>query len=376
MRLNKLFIFYSLLGILVTSCIQDEAPNAEADIETCTVPGNVLNREPIIENDRILLIVKKGTDITAFAPEFTLTPGATIVPESGTALDFSQPQYYEVTSEDHKWKKKYKIEISLAGITNTTYHFENARLKGKYQEFYETDIQGKESMIWASGNAGFALTGVDDSGDDGYKVYPTYQADNGYQGKCLGLTTRKTGSLGNSVNMPIAAGNLFIGTFGVLDALTNALKATKFGSQFEYIPTYLKGYYKYKAGNTFYVLDKNAPDKLKPMPGQKDICDIYAVFYESTNDLKVLDGTNILSESNSNILAVARIDNAKETDKWTEFYLPFVFRPGKVVDKAKLEAGQYNLTIVFSSSIRGDHFEGAPESTLYIDEVQLGYDEP
>ena len=32
MRLNKLFILYSLFGILMASCIKDEAPNAEADI--------------------------------------------------------------------------------------------------------------------------------------------------------------------------------------------------------------------------------------------------------------------------------------------------------------------------------------------------------
>lgn len=337
-------------------------------------PGDILNREPIIENDKITLIVKKGTDVTALAPKFTLTPGATIIPESGSTLNFSQPQYYEVTSEDRKWKKQYKVEVSFSGVTNSTYSFENVKFNsgGKYQIFYETDKQGIETMTWASGNSGFALTGV--QGD--YTIYPTYQFDQGYKGKCLGLTTRKTGYLGNSVNMPIAAGNLFIGTFDVLNALQDALKATKFGSQFEYVPTYLQGYYKYKSGETFYVLDKTSSDKLKPVPGRKDICDIYAVFYESTDDLKILDGTNILTDDNPNIIAVARIDNAKETDQWTEFYLPFTFRPGKFVDQGKLEAGKYNLTIVFSSSIRGNHFEGAPGSTLYIDEVKLGYDKP
>lgn len=374
MKQNKLFILYLLVGVLMTSCIKDEAPNAEADIEACIVPGDILNREPIIENEKITLIVKKGTDVTTLAPKFTLTPGATIVPESGSVLDFSQPQYYEVTSEDRKWTKKYKIEVSFSGVTNSTYSFENVKFNngGVYHIFYETDQQGKETMSWASGNPGFALTGIE--GD--YSIYPTYQSANGYKGKCLELTTRKTGWLGNSVYMPIAAGNLFIGTFDVLNALTNALTSTKFGSPFEYVPTFISGYYKYKSGETFYVLDKNASDRLKPIPGRKDICDIYAVFYESTDDLKILDGTNILAEDNPNILAIARIDNAKETDQWTEFYLPFFFRPGKTVDQAKLEAGKYNIAIVFSSSIRGAYFEGAPESTLFIDEVVLGYDKP
>lgn len=33
----------------------------------------------------------------------------------------------------------------------------------------------------------------------------------------------------------------------------------------------------------------------------------------------------------------------------------------------------YNLAIVFASSIKGDLFEGAVGSTLYIDEVELSY---
>lgn len=362
-----------LLGSLVTSCIKDEALNAEADIVTCIVPGDVLNREPIIENERITLIVKRGTDVTSLAPEFTLTEGATVTPASGSILDFSSPQYYEVTSQDGKWKKRYKVETSFAGVTNTVYHFENAKLdkSGHYIVFYETDTQGKETMEWASGNPGYALTGVQGGSD----IYPTYQSPNGYREKCLTLTTRKTGWLGNSVNMPIAAGNLFIGTFDVLNALQDALTATKFGSSFSYVPTYIKGYYKFKAGDTFYVLDPTKDDKLKPVPGKKDICDIYAVFYEPTEDMKTLNGANILSEDNPNILSVARINDAKETDEWIAFNLPFVYREGKTVDPVKLEEGKYNLAIVFSSSIDGAYFEGAPGSTLYIDEVELGYEE-
>ena len=50
-------------------------------------------------------------------------------------------------------------------------------------------------------------------------------------------------------------------------------------------------------------------------------------------------------------------------------------REGKTVDPDKLAAGRYCLAIVFASSIRGDYFEGAPGSTLCIDEVELSYEE-
>lgn len=352
------------LVFATTSCVQDEALNSEADIETCIVPGDVLNRDPIIENDKITLLVKSGKDVTALAPEFTLTPGATIIPASGKVLDFTNPQFYEVTSEDGKWKKKYEVSVAFAGISNTKYHFENVRFnsKGDYHIFYETDTQGKETMTWASGNEGFALTGIKDPTAE---KYPTCQSPNGKLGKCLKLETRVTGSLGSLLDMPIAAGNLFLGSFKV--DVMDILKSTKFGVQFSYVPTYLKGYYKYKAGSEFQVGGK-------PDSGRKDICDIYAVFYETDKDLQSLNGTNVLDPNNPYIISVARVDNAKEVDEWTEFNLPFVFRPGKSVDPEKLKEGKYNLTIVFSSSIRGDYFEGAPGSTLYIDEVELNYE--
>lgn len=100
-------------------------------------------------------------------------------------MDFTTPQYYEVTSEDKKWKKKYEVGVAFSGITNTTYHFENIKFdsEGKYHIFYETDAQGKETMTWASGNAGFAFTGVKATAEE----YPTSQSTNGVEGKCLKL---------------------------------------------------------------------------------------------------------------------------------------------------------------------------------------------
>ena len=361
MKLKNLIACF-FLGFIMVSCIQDEAPNAEADIIACTVPGDVLNRDPIIENKKVTLIVKTGTDITALAPKFTFTPGASIVPNSGTILDFTTPQYYEVTSEDGKWKKKYEVGVTFSGITNTMNHFENIKFdsEGKYHIFYETDAQGKETMTWASGNAGFAFTGVKAKAEE----YPTSQANNGVEGKCLKLTTCETGYWGSLLGMPIAAGNLFLGSFEVKP--TDILRSTKFGTPFSNIPTSITGYYKYKAGKSFQIDGK-------PVDNKKDICDIYAVFYETDEKLSTLDGTNVLAEDNTYIVSVARIKDAKETDEWIKFDLPFEYRTGKSIDMEKLKAGKYNLAIVFSSSIRGDHFEGAPGSTLYIDEVLLNF---
>lgn len=353
---TKYTAIYILLVIFTTSCIREEAPNAEADIVSCTLPGVTLLTKPIISNDAVTILVPPGTATDQLAPEFTLTAGATINPPSGTVRNFGMPQTYTVTSSDGEWQKKYTVSVIDTEL-KTTYQFEDTLGGYDYYVFVEREA-GKVVMQWASGNAGYSLTGVPKNAND----YPTLQASDGKEGKCLKLVTRSTGTFGIAFGMPIAAGNLFIGHFDALSALKDPLKATQFGLPFYYVPTYITGFYKYSSGG-------NYTEKGKPVEGKKDICDIYAIFYETNGS--VLDGTNAFTSPN--LISVARIDNAKETDEWTHFNIPFIARPGKVIDKEKLMSGKYNISLVFSSSIDGDRFNGAVGSTLLIDEVNLLY---
>lgn len=365
MKLASL-IAYLWLSITLVSCIQDEAPNAEADIVSCTVQGNILKMDPKIENSKISLMVKPSAELTNIVLDFTLTPGATIVPASGTPRDFSNqkehPVTYTVTSEDGRWQKTYLITCSVEGIS-TEYDFEHYELtENKYYTFYEIlpDTQEKQ-YIWASGNSGFAIVGGKSTPDE----YPTTPYDFGKSGKCLKLQTKSTGDLGAMAGMRIAAGNMFIGEFFPLEAMKDALKATHFGVPFEFIPVTLTGYYKYKRGAVFTEKDGRVN------PDAKDNFDIYSILYETDNKVKYLDGTNFLTSPN--LIAIARITEGekKVTDEWTYFELPFVFQNGKEIDTEKLKDGKYNVAIVFSSSIEGDLFRGAVGSELLIDEVKL-----
>lgn len=348
-------------ALLFTSCIKDEAPNAEADITECIIDSSILKREPIIQNDKVTLLVKGNPDLSRQAPEFTLTPGATIEPASGTTRNFTTPQTYTVTSEDRQWKKTYTVSFIVDEIS-TIFHFEDTIVgtNNKYYIFAEK-FNGAVTMEWASGNAGFSLTGAASSPDN----YPTTQYNNGYVGKCASLTTRSTGSFGATFGMPLAAGNLFIGTFNVGSALSNALKATQFGLPFYNIPVTFSGHYKYKAGDAYYENGSVVENK-------KDKCHFYAVLYETDDATKTLDGTNALTHPN--IISTAVIENQIETDEWIRFDIPFVYRDGKSIDREKLKNGKYNLTVVFTSSIDGARFKGAVGSRLLIDEVEITLD--
>lgn len=367
MELKKIFIFLTTVFLLI-ACIQDEAPNFEADIETCTVEENILMRDPQIENTRINLIVKPTVDITKATLHFTLTPGATIDPPSGTVRDLTQNPTYTVTSEDRKSTKTYAVSCTDGGVPSN-YDFEHFRIYAKYYLFYELSIpEGEEKPqtldIWSSGNAGFSLIAGNTLPED----FPTAPSEFGKSGYCLKLETKSTGSFGERLKMPIAAGNLFFGTFKALNALMNPLKATEFGIPFNHIPIYLEGHYKYKAGEVYKDKENNV------VPDKKDNFDIYAIMYETDETVKFLDGTNSLTSPN--LVAIARFDEAdkKETDTWTRFELPFVYLDGKEIDQEKLKNNIYNIAIIFSSSIDGALFNGAIGSTLLLDEVRLVYE--
>ena len=349
-------------ALLLSSCIKDEAPNAEADILTCSLSGDLLIRKPTITNDKVVLYVNGWVDLTSLAPAFTLTDGATIDPASGTARDFSTPQTYQVTSQDGKWSKVYSVQFVKDGIA-TQFSFENIRYfvksgKNAYQIFYSTRSDGSE-MEWGSGNAGFMIT----NGDAAPADYPTSQSDEGYIGKCAKLTTVSTGSLGIMFKAPIAAGNLFVGTFAV--NLSDMEKSTHFGVPFGHVPTHLCGYYKYSPGPVFTDKDN------KVIEGRNDDFDIYGIFYEVTKDVPYLDGSNALTSDN--IVAVARLENRQKTENWTWFDIPFQLKEGKTIEAAKLANLQYNVSIVMSSSRGGGPFEGAAGSTLMVDELELFY---
>ena len=361
-----------MLCLAVTSCIQNEALNVEAAIDGCS--GSDIQQCLIDPNEfTVQLYASRAADPSKININFNLPAGASIVPvqrftEDGiNTYNFKDenPRLFKVTSEDGAFSATYTIRLWQTEMP-FTYDFETLSSDNPYHKFTE-DNPSSGTIIrrleLASGNPGFELTKMAKAPDG----YPTVQVNGGVDGgKCVKLETKDTGSFGSMVKMYIAAGNLFIGSFEVGQALSgNAMKATHFGFPFFYYPLRLEGWYKYKAGPTF-------SSKGKPVEGRKDECDIYGVLYETDDNVQFLDGSTSLNSPN--IVALARnIKELPETDIWKQFNFKFEPQNGKSIDPDNLGKGIYKLAIVFSSSVDGAKFEGAVGSTLYIDKVTIAH---
>lgn len=123
--------------------------------------------------------------------------------------------------------------------------------------------------------------------------------------------------------MPIAAGNLFIGTFDASNALKDAMKATHFGLPFSFKtkPVYFSGYYKYLPGEKF------TNRSMKEIKDRIDEGSIYAVLYDNhdkNGKAVVLHGDDV--QTSPQIVAIAILPNIGKTEEWTYFNIPFNYK--------------------------------------------------
>ena len=373
-------LYLALTGLLAAvsgGCIRPEAPNAEADILTAQIAGFEAIRPATVTNDKVTFYANPWEDLSALAPEFTLTAGATITPESGTPQDFSHPVTYTVTSEDGLWKKAYTISVSTpSDVEVQTFPFENARLQeDKYFVFRVEGNGTSEDAVeeWASSNTGYSIGAEMGVMPNKVTDYPVYQIEEGYEGKALRLVTRSMKPLKEAFgmfmpNIPLlAAGSLYLGKLNTDFLMSDPLKATEFGTPLLRKPVMMTGYYTFTPGPEM-IDAKGEPT------GRTDLFDIYAIVYEVTPETPHLDGTNNLSPENLVMIARLSDEDRKPASDWTRFEIPFQTVEGKSLDPQKLREGKYNYSVVFSSSKDGAAFIGAPESTLSVDEVTVYFE--
>lgn len=382
MRYYKMIAAALIGSSTLTSCFKDEPLNAECDIEQAYIHvdnplGMFFQQTDTLVNvlstaEDINFVVRKTTDLTALAPIFNMTPGATIYPDNGSEQDFSNgPIVYTTTSEDGQYKRNYRVNF-IFSKDMLEYNFDHFSLNtnapaNKYYVWTDLDDEGNPLNNWATGNPGYRMSKGSAQPDE----YPTTPwSEEGHE-TCVKLTTCETGKFGSDRKMPIAAGNLFLGEFDTKKALTanaagvKGVLATKFGLPIGSQPVSFSGFYKYKRGDVF-------TDKNNEVKDSKDYGSIYAVFYDNhdaNGEPFVLHGDDVLSSDQ--IISIANIGQIDDTPEWTAFNLNFKLQPGKAIDPVKLANRGYSLAIVSSSSINGATFEGAVGSSLWIDDFSI-----
>lgn len=97
----------------LTSCIQDEPLCPEAEIESFTLPSELLFSDPVINQGQntIQVLLNKKADLTALAPEVTVNEFSTVSPASGETVDFTNPVTYRVTAQDGIHTRDYKVQM-------------------------------------------------------------------------------------------------------------------------------------------------------------------------------------------------------------------------------------------------------------------------
>ena len=380
-----------ICALTFTSCFKEEPLNAECDILQAYVDDN--NQQQMFFNSTdatlnitstatdIKFTVRRNADLSAVAPKFVLTPGATIIPESGTQQYFAYntPVIYKVTSEDGNYHREYNVSFSYSKDVYEYYFDKFELVKNKYYEWSDVDDYGQKLNNWANGNVGYSITPTHATPEE----YPTSPANDGIlHPTCVKLTTCDTGSYGKAMKMPIAAGNMFLGRFVIEKALVpnnqgvRGVLATEFGygNEITAKPISFSGSYRYERGTTFTDRNKNVVE------GRKDYGSIYAVIYKNhtpDGNAFVLHGDDVLTSDQIVARAIVNKTNDSsvidETMGWVQFNVNFEYT--EPIAPQLLANHGYSLTIVSSSSNCGANFEGAIGSTLWIDDYNIKCEE-
>lgn len=204
MKLYQNLLLIALSSVF-TSCFKDEPLNAECDILEASVsvsrpedmfyhPSDSKLQVPYTDST-IIFNVRRHAELNAIAPHFTLTDGATIVPENGSLQDFSKgPVTYTVTSEDKQWNRRYAVSFLpvVQTVSDTIRfdfeHYELEQKELKYYTWYYIGEDGQRHDYWTTGNQGLIMI----KGSAPPEDYPSVPAKDGHSGSYAKLTTQST----------------------------------------------------------------------------------------------------------------------------------------------------------------------------------------
>lgn len=124
MNMNTQHFYIALFfGLLLswTGCTDSHRESLDMPEEVAILSFSVDSMQASISADTIRLTLQRGTDLSALAPIITLTPGASVNPQSGEVVNFAQhPVNYRVTSGD--LYRDYCVIITTGDVLRPVEH--------------------------------------------------------------------------------------------------------------------------------------------------------------------------------------------------------------------------------------------------------------
>lgn len=331
----------------------------------------IVIEQPIINNDNTITfrvneaaVEADANVLKALVPTFTISDKTTSSVESGKAMDLSKDATIVLVAEDGT-----VVNYVVKAPTR------NSLMKFSFDEWGELQFALEEGSdpinypnpkpmdVLATSNGGVVMLHAFGSFSD----WAVVEEPQGFKGKAVKLVTLDTReTLAAIMGAGVTSGSLFTGKF-VMGGGNSTIEYTKFGVLYAQKPLYFKGVYKYTPGSPFIETHKEEGYKYKFIETDAiDKCAIQAVLYTITSVDETLDGTNIDSED-ARIVARAQLADGSAKADWTTFNLEFKWKEGVTYDAEKT----YKLAIVCSSSKDGANFNGAANSTLIVDELEV-----
>jgi hypothetical protein len=161
MKIKNLLWLLSLVAILFSCEEKEESLSTEKEI----LSFKLEEFDPVLEGEivynSISIIVEPTVDVTALTPTIEVSEKATIIPESGTTLDFTDLVYYTVQAEDLT-HESYTVRIYDTALYIYPYN-------NNYLHIGErVDVPCKNTINYSRENC---VTLISDDGEEWIPIY-------------------------------------------------------------------------------------------------------------------------------------------------------------------------------------------------------------
>ena len=235
--------------------------------------------------------------------------------------------------------------IELPNMGFDTWWYENDKIWNPWDE--------GGTSFWDTGNDGaasFAVIGV-----GGSNTTPDTDTWDGGQGYSVKLASKW-------IVVKLAGGNIFAGSYVRTDGTNGVLS---FGREFTGRPTRLRGHWKYISS----TINRVGEEALADLEGRPDTAIVYTALINKPEPVEIrTDPSNrqLFDRNADYVIAYGEVQTGETIGNWTDFDIEYEYRRTDLVPNY--------IVIVSTSSKYADYFTGGDGSTLWLDDLSLGWD--